>query len=316
MSDAQTILVTGGCGYLGSQLIRELGAAPGRTVRILDNFQRPNHRALMNLPRAGRYQFIEGDILDPSVLEVALHGVDGVVHLAAIVQTPLSFEEPQWTEQVNHWGTAHLVNACIEAGVRRFVYASSTAAYGPGGPNSEADPCRPVGAYAQSKHHAEHVVLSGGTRGLAPTVLRLGSLFGLAPVVRFDAVANRLAYLAGVGRALTVYGDGSQTRPLLHVRDASNAICWAVERDAPPEGEVLNVASEDVSVARLVQVIRETRPQARVHHTDQDIRTHFSFGASSARIRALGWAPQVGLAEGMAELIESFQGFASPFGVG
>ena len=220
----KTILVTGGCGYLGSRLIRDLAndkQLGGVTIRILDNFQSGHQQALMGLPKEGRYQFIEGDILDPSIVRLALQGVDAVIHLAAIVTTPMSFDRPVWMEQVNRWGTIHLVDACLQAGVQRFIYASSAAVYGPGGPFSEVGPCHPLGPYAQSKQRAEVGVLKAAERGLMPTILRFGSIFGLAPVTRFDAVINHFVYLTGIGRPLTVYGDGQQSRPFIYVRDAS-----------------------------------------------------------------------------------------------
>src|SRR5690606_11511956 len=109
---------------------------------------------------------------------------------------------------------------------------SSAAVYGPGGPFDESSVCRPVGAYAQSKWRDEQAITSAGERGLCFTVLRLATVFGRAPVMRFDAVANRFAYLAGVGRPLTVFGSGEQIRPLFHVRDASSALRFCLVREA------------------------------------------------------------------------------------
>ncbi|MCA9367233.1 SDR family oxidoreductase [Candidatus Kaiserbacteria bacterium] len=311
----KTILITGGCGYLGSQLVRDFGLEQTEPVniRILDSLRQDGRRALMDLPQGPRYEFIEGDILDPSALAQALADVDTVIHLAAVVRTPLSFDNPAWLEQVNHWGTAHLVDACIAAGVRRFVYASSTAVYGPGGPFSEADTCRAQGHYAQSKLRAEAAVQSGRERGLETIILRLGLLYGLAPVTRFDAVANRLAYLAGVGRPLTVFGDGEQRRPFLHVRDASRALRLAVHGPGPdPQAAVINIAGDNVSVLTLVETLVSLRPETRVHFTEQDIRTHYSFEVYRGRALEMGWTPQVALDEGLEEIVGQFAGVQAP----
>jgi nucleoside-diphosphate-sugar epimerase len=307
-----TILVTGGCGYLGSQLIRDLATDPqtrDTTIRVLDNLEGGGYRALMDLPASGRYQFVEGDILDPAIVRVALQDVDAVVHLAAIVRTPMSFENPAHMEQVNHWGTAHLVEACIETGVSQFVYASSTAVYGPGGPFTEADVCRPQGAYARSKFHAEKSVLSAADRGMKTVVLRLGTLFGWAPVTRFDAVANRFAYLAGTRKSLTVYGDGKQRRPLVHVRDASTAIQLALMRLETMNGQVANVIGENAAILDIVEAVRASAPNAVVRFTEQDIRTHLSFEIADSVFYRAGWQPQVSLQEGLAELLDRFQMF-------
>jgi UDP-glucose 4-epimerase len=309
MTSAQTtLLITGGCGYLGSQFLRDL-ATDARfgnvTVRILDNLQRGQTQALMDLPGAATFQFVEGDILDAATVRLALRDVDAVIHLAAVVRTPLSFENPAWLEQVNHWGTAQLIEACLQSGVQRLIFASSTAVYGPGGPYREGDACRPQGAYAQSKYAAEQSILTARARGLQPTILRFGTLFGVAPVMRFEAVANRFAYLAGIERPLTVYGDGRQRRPFIHTRDASAAIRHCLLQIPP--GELFNVVGVTASILDLVEALRQQKPALDVRFVEQDIRTHFSFDATSATLEQTGWSPTVDLESGLGELMGRFQ---------
>lgn len=308
-------LITGGCGYIGSQLLRDLpewSEENSLTVRILDNLQDGRPEALMNLPEGTDYEFIEGDILDPSVQRAALRGIDAVLHLAAVVRTPLSFDDPNWVEQVNHWGTSHLLEACLDAGVDNFVFASSAAVYGPGGPHSEEDVCEPMGAYAQSKHKAEEAVRSAGRRDLTTTTLRLGTAYGKAPVARYEAVANRFALLAGTGRPLTVYGDGTQKRPFIHVRDASRALCWALSNRDKTAGRTLNAVGQNASVMDLVGAVEDSRPDVEIHRTEQDVRTHLSFELDAGKIRSLGWAPSTDLEEGLGELIGRLRGFSAP----
>ncbi len=309
MQGLNCVLITGGCGYIGSQLIRDL-ADDERfgdvKVRILDNLQREGYRALMDLPPQGDYEFVEGDILDPVVVRRCLTDVDAVVHLAAVVRTPLSFDHPAWTKQVNYWGTVQLVEACLEAGIRRFIFTSSASVYGPGGPFDETAVCLPIGPYAQSKLRAEYAVMAAVERGLEPTVLRLGTVFGYAPMMRFDAVANRFAYLAGVGRPLTVYGTGEQMRPFVHVRDASAAIRFCLVHPSKTAAETFNVVGENASVLDLVEAVRATKPIVRVRYTEQDILTHFSFAVDGGKLEQLGWYPQYTLEAGMAEIIGRF----------
>ncbi len=308
----KNILVTGGLGYLGSQLVRDLTTTArlsGCTIRILDNLQRGQYRALMNLPATGCYQFVEGDILDPTAVRLALAGVDTVIHLAAIVRTPMSFEQPQWVEQVNHWGTSHLLEACLDAGVSRFIYASSAAVYGPGGPFTESDACRPQGAYAHSKLQAEAVVQTADKRGMQTTILRLGTLFGVAPVIRFDAVANRFAFCAGVGRPLAVYGSGQQRRALVHVRSAGQSVLFCLFHPAETLGQLFNVVGENVPVQGIADMVQRLQPDVKIRYTEQDIRTHLSFEAGSGALRSLGWAPEDTLETGLTELLNQFGGF-------
>lgn len=309
------VLVTGGCGYIGSQLLRDLpGWIEGdfHTVRVLDNLQGGRPEALMGLPDGTNYEFIEGDILDPSVQRAALRGIDAVLHLAAIVRTPLSFDDPNWVEQVNHWGTSHLLEDCLDAGVDHFLFASSAAVYGPGGPHSEGDICEPMGAYAQSKQKAEEAVRSAGRRGLSVTILRLGTVYGKAPVTRYEAVANRFAFLAGTGRPLTVYGDGSQKRPFIHVCDASRALCWALSKRGDISGHTVNAIEQNASVMDLVEAVEKSQSEVDIHRTEQDVRTHLSFELDAGKIRSLGWTSSRKLEEGLGELIGRLRSFSAP----
>ncbi len=311
MMTNKTILITGGCGYIGSQLLRDLAVDDrfsGCTIRILDNMQEKNYRALMNLPAEGCFDFMEGDILDPAAVRYALRDVDAVVHLAAVVRTPMSFENPSWVEQVNHWGTARLVESCLDAGITRMLFASSTAVYGPGGPFTEKDMCRPFGAYAQSKYRAETKILAAVQRGLNPMVLRFGTVFGIAPVMRFDAVANRFAYLAGTGRSLTVFGQGDQVRPFIHVRDVSAAIRFGLTIQGNLPGNVFNVCGPNASVLELVETLQSINPQVRVHYTEQDVLTHLSIEVDSSRFQSLGWSSRVSLLDGLKDLTVRFVG--------
>jgi len=316
----ETILVTGGCGYVGSQLMRDLGTGPGasdRIVRILDNMSSGSsaYQALMDMPDTGTYEFVEGDILDPAVVETALADVDTVVHLAAIANTPMGYQNPTWVEQVNAWGTARLVEECVAEGVDHLIYTSSVAVYGPRETNAYPDedsPCHPVGPYAHSKHNAEHSVEQAhGRSELRTTTLRLGIVYGHAPTIRFDAVANRFAYLAGVRHPLTVHGTGAQQRAFVHVRDASRAIQTVLEQPAAPESPaIFNVVGHNASVNAVVEAVRSVEPDISVRHTEQDVQTHFDLVASSEKARTvLGWAPQHTLADGMRELIGPMDAF-------
>jgi UDP-glucose 4-epimerase len=278
----------------------------GTSIRVLDNMSEGRYRSLMAL-RGLSVDLIEGDLLDRRTVEYALEGVDSVLHLAAIVRTPMSFFNPVHLEQVNHWGTANLVAGCLDAGVGRLVFTSSAAVYGPGGPFDEASRLSPIGPYAESKASGESTVLRRVGGELAATVLRIGTLYGLAPAARFHAVVNRLSMLAGLGKPLTIFASGEQQRPVVHVTDAARAALLALAAPVLFEAPVYNVVEANPSVLDLVAAIQRIRPSTEVRYTRQQAAiSELTFAASATALRSLGWEPSRALEEGVEEVIEAF----------
>ncbi len=307
----QVILVTGGAGYIGSQLVRDLAADPrfpNLTIRIYDNLRRGRFSGLMDLPESGCYEFIEGDILDRVNLARAMQGVSAVVHLAAIVSTPLHFGDPEWTRQVNQWGTASVVDCALNAGVARLIYASSASVYGPGGPFRESDRCRPVGPYSISKLKGEEEVLRSQEQGARATILRLGMTFGSAPAMRYDTVVSRFVYAVGVGRPMSVHGTGEQIRPLIHVRDASAALRLCLS-DPRTEGETFNAAPMNHSVNDIAATLKQLVPTATIRYTDQDVLTNISYEVDSSKLMSLGLKAAFRLTDGLREMLARWRGF-------
>jgi nucleoside-diphosphate-sugar epimerase len=300
------ILVTGGAGYVGSVLMPLL-LAEGHQVRTLDNLTHGG-RSLLGIWDHPAFDFRRGDIRRPEDVRAALEGMDGVVHLAAIVGDPACAREPQLAREVNQQASLSLLEESVRAGVRRFVFASTCSNYGRV-PDSdtyvdENAPLAPVSLYAETKVAVEKAMLNYAGNGTAFTPLRFATVYGISPRMRFDLTVNEFT-LAIVGdRKLTVFGE-QFWRPYIHVADLSRAIATVL---AAPEdsvdGQVFNVGDTKANYRKqdLVRMILPYAPDAvieYVHKTEdpRDYRVCFS------KIREqLGFMPSHTVESGIAAL--------------
>ena len=320
---ARPTLVTGGAGYLGMPVVDELSAA-GRTVRVLDVLLHDGQAGLVGALEARGVEVIRGDVRDPAVRRRALEGIEEVVHLAAIVGDPACARDPELAEGVNVEGTTALVLDARGAGVRRFVFASTCSNYGrladPTVPIDEDGELSPVSLYARQKVAIERALLNGGQAPLQVTCLRLATLYGVAPRMRFDLTVNEFTRDLWSGRLLEVFGE-QFWRPYVHVRDAGRAIRMVLE--APGElvaGKVFNVgrSGENYRKLDLVELIRSQTDRGTVSfvHRSEDPR---DYKVSFDRIaQVLGFRTAMTVADGVAEIMAALDArrFADPFGPG
>ena len=226
-----TVLITGGAGFIGSHAAAALLAA-GETVRVLDDFSTGLRENLAAMPKV--LEIIEGDVRELQTLAAAMRGCDRVLHLAAIASVTRSFEDPATTEAVNVGGTANVLAAAGEAGVRRVVLASSCAVYGTTDvlPVGEAATTGPESPYAQSKLCGEELCrVACEPGGLDAGVLRFFNVYGPRQDPSSDysgVIAIFMDRLSG-GRPCTVYGDGHQTRDFIFVTDVVAACRRALD---------------------------------------------------------------------------------------
>ncbi|HEX5925368.1 MAG TPA: NAD(P)-dependent oxidoreductase [Baekduia sp.] len=320
---ARPTLVTGGAGYLGMPVVDELSAA-GRTVRVLDVLLHDGQAGLVGALEARGVEVIRGDVRDPAVRRRALEGIEEVVHLAAIVGDPACARDPELAEGVNVEGTTALVLDARGAGVRRFVFASTCSNYGrladPTVPIDEDGELSPISLYARQKVAIERALLNGGQAPLQVTCLRLATLYGVAPRMRFDLTVNEFTRDLWAGRRLEVFGE-QFWRPYVHVRDAGRAIRTVLE--APGElvaGKVFNVgrSGENYRKLDLVELIRSQTDRGTVSfvHRSEDPR---DYKVSFDRIaQVLGFRTAMTVADGVAEIMAALDArrFADPFGPG
>ncbi|MFN3762374.1 MAG: SDR family oxidoreductase [Anaerolineae bacterium] len=304
-------LVTGGAGFIGSHLVEAL-VASGEQVRVLDNFstgRRENLSAVRD-----RIEVIEADVRDPLAVRQAVDGVEVVAHLAAVVSVERSLENPQETMDVNTEGTLNLLEAARQAGVSRFLFASSAAVYGDHSelPLREDLPLRPLSPYAASKVAGEALCHAyRAAYGLPTVILRFFNIYGPRqdPRSPYSGVISIFVGRMRDGRPPIVYGDGLQTRDFVYVGDVVAALIRAGKQDGAV-GAVVNIArGEETSVLRLVTLLNQTlgtalEPEFAPPRAGEIRR---SAGDPRRARSILGWQPTVGLAEGLARLIHSGQ---------
>ncbi len=260
MRDA-TALVTGGAGFIGSHLVDRL-IAEGAHVRVLDNFS-TGHR--VNLEHAlDGIELIEGSVTDPLVCEAACRGVDYVFHQAAVPSVQRSVADPTLTHEVTATGTLHMLVAAHGAGVRRFVYAGSSSAYGdtPTLPKREDMAERPRSPYAVAKITGEHYTcVFAHVHGLETVVLRYFNVFGSRqdPSSQYAAVIPLFITMALEGCSPTINGDGEQTRDFTHISNVIEANLLSAEAATDRvSGQVFNVgAGERTSINALWKMVQE-----------------------------------------------------------
>lgn len=300
------ILVTGGAGYVGSTLVPMLLAA-GHEVRVLDILMHGGD-SLLGVWSEPRFRLMHEDIRDGAAVNEAVTGVDAVVHLAAIVGDPACAREPDLARKINLEASLGLIAAAEQAGVSRFLFASTCSNYGrmaiPDGFVDETSPLSPVSLYAETKVAVEQALLSRLGRHMSVTPLRFATVFGVSPRMRFDLTVNEFTLALLRDRHLVVFGE-QFWRPYVHVRDVARAVGLVLASPAGAvNGQVFNVGStsQNFQKQQLVELIRPYAPDAVVEYVrkEEDPRDYrVSFGKIS---RALGFQIGLPVAEGVAEL--------------
>lgn len=258
------ILITGGSGYIGTELIYQLFKKETVSeIIVYDNLSRSNRNFFIgvNKMNSDKIRFIEGDLLDSRKLRQAMKGVDVVYHLAANVTTPFADQHPHLYEQINHWGTAEVVYA-VEAteSVKKLIYLSSASIYGSSDTEvfSNTQIPQPKTFYGISKYRGEKHINRLLPKLESVYVLRSGNVYGYSKSMRFDAVINKFMFQANYNRLITIDGTGKQKRPFIHIDKIAFALAKIIDSDI--ESGVYNVVDKNLAIGEIVEVIRKIYP--------------------------------------------------------
>ena len=316
-------LVTGGCGFIGSNLVHAL-VARGDKVRVLDNLStgRESNLAELRQTHPQQVELVRGDIVDPSQLDSALFGIDYVIHLAAIPSVPWSIEWPLECDRINSFGTLQVFEAARRNGrIRRVVFAASCAAYGdlqPEQAKREDDPCAPLSPYAAAKIAGEYYcALYSRVYGVPAVALRYFNIFGPRqdPTSQYAAVLPNFIRAGLSGQEPTIFGDGLQSRDFCHVDNVVQANLLACA--APAErvaGRVINIGCGEA--VNLLAVLKELsrllgRPVTARHLDARAGEVRHSLADIGRARELLGYTAGVGFAEGLGRTLAWYKDAAA-----
>jgi len=310
-------LVTGGGGFIGSNLAEAI-LENGDSVRVLDDFSTGRRENLAEAPAwaragGGSFEVVEGDIRDADICRVATEGADYVLHQAAIPSVQRSIEDPASSNAVNVTGTLNLLLAARDAGVKRFVSASSSSLYGESEvlPKVETMTPRPISPYALQKLAGEtYCRLFHSLWGVPTVALRYFNVFGPRqdPGSEYSAVVPRFVTAIKKGERPIIYGDGEQTRDFTFVSNAVRANLQACEAGEAALGEAYNVAcGYRISLNRLVEILAglagvAVEPEHAAPRPG-DIRDSLADIAKAGEL--IGFRPEVGVEEGLSRVWEA-----------
>ncbi|HEY3184550.1 MAG TPA: NAD-dependent epimerase/dehydratase family protein [Gaiellaceae bacterium] len=305
------VLVTGGAGFIGSNLVRDL-LERGENVRVLDNFATGNRANLDGLD----VEVIEGELRSYERVHNAVRGVETVFHLGALGSVPRSVQDPLTSSAVNIEGTLNVLLAARDEGVRRVVFSSSSSVYGTRRdlPVTEATAPDPLSPYGVAKLAAERYCVSFSRvyHRFETVVLRYFNVFGprQSPFSQYAAVIPRFATAIAAGQPITIEGDGEQSRDFTYVQNVVDATLAAADA-ADVNGRIFNVsAGSPATVNEIADTIGRIvgKPVERRHEPPRpgDIRASWA-DVSEAR-RALGYEPHIGLEDGLRRTLEALGG--------
>lgn len=283
------VLITGGLGHIGSYLIRNLPNILGTdSIYVVDSLRTQRYVSLFNLPRSTKITFHEKDVASLNSKDLnAMEPIDCVIHLAAITDASGTVGLRDELIENNFGSTKHIVSLCADLNIP-IIYPSSTSVYG--SQNSLVDEtCTellPQSPYAESKLMEETIVKSACAQGLKGVVLRLGTIHGTSPGMRFHTAVNRFCFQAANGLPITVWKTAlHQKRPYLALEDASRAFAHVIRHNLY-QGETYNLLTANHTVRQIIDAIElKLNKKCRIEFVDDKIMNQLSYEVSNHKFR-------------------------------
>lgn len=297
------ILITGGNGYIGSA-ISEILSKNGEDLRIFDNFSGSSPLNMLFLN--GKAELVWGDVRNSEELKEAFRDVDVVIHLAAkLPPAPGMVDEAGDADinDVNYHGTLNVLEQARKYDTK-LVFASTCNVYGIGLDLDEESQPKPLNRYANSKLMAEKACIEYHEKyGLDVKILRLASVYGYSHGVRFNLVVNYFTLRAVTGYPLTVFGDGSNFRPFVHVKDAAKAFIFFIENGR--SGEIYNIGGENFRIRDVAEIVQRKAGPVEILFTGKS--PEFSYHVRFDKAAKAGFEAEHTLADGVRELAEKLK---------
>jgi len=305
-------LVTGGAGFIGSNIVERL-LKMGEGVVVLDNLSTGRKENIKDFLKNPNFEFIQGDLRNQKDIEKAIEGADFILHQAAIPSVTRSILDPKSTFEANAIGTLNLLICAKKYKVKKIVYASSSSIYGPGPvPKKEEMIPNPISPYALSKFTGERLCQVFSKIYKIPTIcLRYFNVFGPRqnPHSEYAAVIPKFIFAFFKNERPIIYGDGRQTRDFTFVENVIEANLIATKSQFN-SGEVFNIAcSKQTSLLELIDILNRIFPKniKPIFRTGRPGDIKYSFADNKKAKKGLRWQPKISLEEGLIKTINWFK---------
>lgn len=299
----KTVLITGGAGYVGTQLVGAL-LQLGFRVKVADLFLYGN-----NFEPHADLELLKGDVRDLAFIRQALQNTDAVVYLACVSNDPGYEMDTQIGHEINYLAFEPFVKAAREAGVKRFLYPSSCSVYGNAGQQvkDEEGVVAPMTDYATCKHLCEEVLSRYSSPEFGTVILRPATIYGYSPRMRFDLLINQLTNQIYNSENITLSGS-HRIRPSLHILDMVSVYCQLLSCDKELfNGKIFNLAYDNLSVLTIGEKIAEILGKQPVFHIENS-NDQRSYSVSSEKIsRELGFCPSYGIPDAVCGIVDALQ---------